>query len=236
VKELVPQSRPRVYIAGFREDTTFDFAGFEIVGAASSPVLGDILLPQKEVGPEFTLSDTYHAYVERQAARNKARGNGFRTKYLGPKDVAPAIIASYGCDREFFIRQKGKNPRRLTPRECARAMGFPDWFMIPVSKTQAWRQFGNTVVRPLIEQLAQEIAPFLIESGLKSGYIEAHVRQRRTKKGLFVYISLRLAIEPDLSGSGGGKGVRLEDENRKRFPRRRRQKTQRLGDRPETVA
>lgn len=158
-KGVVPQSRNRVFIMGFRDETDFDFSLFEIAYPAKSPVLRDILQPSRELPADVTLSDKGMAWVERQAARNLKRGNGFRTRYLGPSDTLPAILASYGSDREFFIKQRGKNPRRLTPRECARAMGFPDDFEIPVSKTQAYRQFGNSVAVPLVTQIAKAMAP-----------------------------------------------------------------------------
>lgn len=161
-KGLVPQNRNRVYIIGFREKTGFDFDDFEIEYPDPLPVLGDILQPQKDIGDDFTLSDKMMAWVEHQAERNRLKGNGFKTRYLGRDDTIPTIIASYASDREFFIRQSGKNPRRLSPRECARAMGFPDSFTIPVSKTQAYRQFGNSVVVPLISQIAVYMSEFLV--------------------------------------------------------------------------
>lgn len=175
-KGVVPQSRNRVFIIGFREQTDFDFSQFEVVYPKATPVLGDILLPNKEVPSGMTLSDKGLAWVKRQAQRNLQKGNGFRTRYLGPTDTLPAILASYGADREFFIKQRGKNPRRLCPRECARAMGFPDSFQIVVSKTQAYRQFGNSVAVPLVAQIAKAMAPHvcLIENTQKSTYIGRH--------------------------------------------------------------
>ncbi|MDD9901200.1 MAG: DNA (cytosine-5-)-methyltransferase [Alphaproteobacteria bacterium] len=177
-KGLVPQSRPRVYIMGFREDCGFRFDDFAPKLPSHLPILKDILLPTREIGPELTLSDKMMAWVERQAARNKSKGNGFRTRYLGPKDTIPALIASYGCDREFFIKQRRKNPRRLAARECARAMGFPDSFDIPVSRSQAYRQFGNSVVVPLIAQIARAMIPFIMEIAGKTAYIKRHDRPR----------------------------------------------------------
>ncbi|MES2983954.1 MAG: DNA (cytosine-5-)-methyltransferase [Pseudomonadota bacterium] len=158
---LVPQNRNRVFIIGFRERTAFDLSALQIRYPATLPTVGDILLPARQVPALFTLSDGYFAWVRQQAARNRARGNGFTTRYLSPQDTMPALIASYGSDRAFFIKQRGKNPRRLTPRECARAMGFPDEFAIVVSKTQAYRQFGNSVVVPLVAQIAAAMRPHL---------------------------------------------------------------------------
>lgn len=172
-KGVVPQSRNRVFIIGFRDKTDFDFSRFEIVYPKKTPVLADILLPNADIPPDMTLTDKGLVWVERQAARNIEKGNGFRTRYLDPTDTLPAILASYGTDRTFFIKQPERNPRRLCPRECARAMGFPDSFQIPVSKTQAYRQFGNSVVVPLVAQIAKAMAAHicLMENTKKSPYI-----------------------------------------------------------------
>ena len=158
-KDLLPQSRNRVFIAGFRSQTAFDLEQFSIAYPCQAPVIGDILQRRCDLPPSVTLSNKGLAWVERQAARHRERGNRFRTRYLGPRDTLPALLASYGADRAFFIRQRGRNPRRLAPRECARAMGFPDSFVIPVSRTQAYRQFGNSVAVPLVAQLAAAMAP-----------------------------------------------------------------------------
>lgn len=76
---------------------------------------------------------------------------------------------------EILIAQEGKNPRRLTPRECARLQGFPDSFKIPVSDTQAYKQFGNSVVVPLMENVAK-----LIVEKLK--YMDAEVADEERRK------------------------------------------------------
>lgn len=201
---LVPQNRERVFIVGFRPYMGFDFDSFKIKYPTAAPKLADILLPQKEVPPEFTLSDRYFAWVEKQQARNRAKGNGFRTRYLGPEDTIPALIASYGSDREFFIKQRGKNPRRLTPRECARAMGFPESFVIPVSKTQAWRQFGNSVTIPLVAQIATAMTPFLVEKEVKSAYPLQHVY---TPQSDIVPIRVLFMSGNDVASYGGHTGL-----------------------------
>lgn len=63
--------------------------------------------------------------------------------------------------KEILISQEGKNPRRLTPRECARLQGFPDDFIIPVSDAQAYQGFGNSVAVPVIHAIAEEIIKVL---------------------------------------------------------------------------
>ena len=86
----------------------------------------------------------------------RAAGNGFGFGIADPDGVARTLSARYYKDgSEILIEQDGKNPRRLTPRECARLQGFPDDFVIPVSDTQAYKQFGNSVVVPLMTNVAQ---------------------------------------------------------------------------------
>ena len=97
-------------------------------------------------------------YLQNYAAKHKAAGNGFGYGIAPLDGVSRTLSARYYKDgSEILIEQSGKNPRRLTPRECARLQGFPDDFKIPVSDTQAYRQFGNSVVVPLMENVAQLI-------------------------------------------------------------------------------
>ena len=94
------------------------------------------------------------------AAKHQAKGNGFGYGLFGPKDVARTLSARYYKDGSEILIKRGRgNPRRLTPRECARIMGFPDSFQIPVSDTQAYKQFGNSVVTPVIEAIAKSMKP-----------------------------------------------------------------------------
>jgi len=142
----VPQRRRRLFIAGFREDTGFRLGG--ITFRSHGPRLGSIL--QTTVDRKYTLSDSGWAWAQEKKAKHRAKGNGFGYTLVTAGDVAPTLIANYYSDYTFLLEQPGRNPRRLTPRECARLMGFPDQFKIPVSMTQAYRQFGNTVVVPKI--------------------------------------------------------------------------------------
>ena len=116
--------------------------------------MGDILEP--EVADKYTLSDKLWAYLQNYAAKHKAAGNGFGYGIAPLDGISRTMSARYYKDgSEILIAQERKNPRRLTPRECARLQGFPENFKIPVSDTQAYRQFGNSVVVPLIENVAE---------------------------------------------------------------------------------
>lgn len=116
----------------------------------------DIL--ESNVDSKYTLSDKLWVYLQNYAAKHKAAGNGFGYGIAPLDGVSRTISARYYKDgSEILIAQEGKNPRRLTPRECARLQGFPDSFKIPVSDTQAYRQFGNSVVVPLMAEVAELI-------------------------------------------------------------------------------
>ena len=118
--------------------------------------MGDIL--EKEVSEKYTLSDKLWIYLQNYAAKHREAGNGFGYGIAPLDGVTRTISARYYKDgSEILIEQRGKNPRRLTPRECARLQGFPDSFKIPVSDTQAYRQFGNSVVVPLMSDVAKLI-------------------------------------------------------------------------------
>jgi len=151
----VPQHRERIVIVGFDMDRYgdgFEFE-FDINGKDKQPTVRDIL--EKEVDAKYTLSDKLWQYLQNYAAKHREAGNGFGYG-LAPLDgITRTISARYYKDgSEILIEQDGKNPRRLTPRECARLQGFPDTFKIPVSDTQAYRQFGNSVVVPLMAEVA----------------------------------------------------------------------------------
>ena len=157
-QNFVPQHRERILIVGFDRkrygrDYKFDF---NITPADPKPVIRDIL--EKNVSEKYTLSDKLWQYLQNYAAKHKAAGNGFGYGIAPLDGVSRTLSARYYKDgSEILIEQPGKNPRRLTPRECARLQGFPDDFKIPVSDTQAYRQFGNSVVVPLMENVAQLI-------------------------------------------------------------------------------
>lgn len=152
----VPQHRERIVIIGFdtlRYGDNIDFR-FDLKPLAKSPVLGDIL--ETKVDDKYTLSNKLWTYLQNYAAKHREAGNGFGYGIAPLDGVTRTISARYYKDgSEILIAQEGKNPRRLTPRECARLQGFPDSFKIPVSDTQAYKQFGNSVVVPLMTEIAK---------------------------------------------------------------------------------
>lgn len=161
---LVPQHRERVFIVGFRDKPAFDrFEWPEIED--ESPRLRNILDP--EVDEKYTLTDHLWRYLQDYAAKHRRAGNGFGFGLADLDGVSRTLSARYYKDgSEILIPQDGKNPRRLTPRECARLMGFPETFKIPVSDTQAYKQFGNAVVVPLVSRLAASLIEALPEGSI----------------------------------------------------------------------
>lgn len=161
----VPQRRERVFIVGFRDETDFDFNKLELPSKANGPKLGSILEPHDAVDPKYTLTPRLWEYLQAYRAKHESKGNGFGYSLFGPNDVARTLSARYYKDgSEILIEQPGRRPRRLTPLECARLMGFDNekrrW-RINVSDTQAYRQFGNSVVVPVVEFIARAIEPAL---------------------------------------------------------------------------
>lgn len=165
---FVPQHRERIIIVGFDRNlygNHIDFS-FDIKQCDPKPVMRNIL--EKEVDAKYTLSDKLWIYLQNYAAKHKAAGNGFGYGIADPDGISRTLSARYYKDgSEILIAQDGKNPRRLTPRECARLQGFPDTFKIPVSDTQAYKQFGNSVVVPLMSNVAELIVAKLNEMDSK---------------------------------------------------------------------
>lgn len=178
----VPQHRERIFIVGFLNPVEMDLS--QLTLPEHKPRLGDILHgPDEEpeepytkryrgrtiVDPKYTLSDHLWQYLQDYAARHRAKGNGFGCSVFGPEDTARTLSARYHKDgSEILIRQsRGRNPRRLTPRECARLMGFDTPgskpMKIPVSDTQGYRQFGNSVAVPVVSAIARMLVPRLLE-------------------------------------------------------------------------
>ncbi len=179
-RHWTPQHRERIFIIGFREDEGFRFADMKLPDAA--PRLETILHPgdgseapdqrftvgnSGRVSDKYTLTNHLWDYLQRYKAKHQAAGNGFGFGLVGPEDVARTLSARYYKDgSEILVKQEdGKAPRRLTPRECARLMGFDEpqgnEFIIPVSDTQAYRQFGNSVVVPAVKAVAEHMKPHL---------------------------------------------------------------------------
>jgi len=156
-ESYVPQKRVRCYMVCLRDtDEKFEFPeNFD------NPLpLSSIL--EKTVDSKYTISDKLWAGHQRRTANNLARGVGFTAFCADIKKPSNTIVARYGKDgKECLIPQRKKNPRMLTPRECARLQGFPEEYIIPVAKTAAYRQFGNSVALPVIEDIAKEITRYL---------------------------------------------------------------------------
>ena len=153
----VPQQRKRCYMVCHREGKIFQF-----------PEESDKYFPLKDilednVDESYTISDRLWAGHQNRTKKNIERGTGFTAFPIDVEQPARTLVARYGKDgKECLIPQKNKNPRKLTERECARLQGYPDWFKIPVSRTQAYRQFGNSVAVPLINIIAQKIIKELL--------------------------------------------------------------------------
>lgn len=177
-QHFVPQHRERILIVGFRSKTEFSWENLQLPEKASVR-LSSILHPQNgsetpeepyttggsaKVNPKYTLTEKLWAYLKAYAARHKKAGNGFGYGLVDSKDISRTLSARYYKDGSEILVSRGrrKRPRRLTPRECARLMGFPDTFKIPVSDTQAYRQFGNSVVVPAIREVARIMVPHVI--------------------------------------------------------------------------
>ena len=181
----VPQHRERILIVGFDrkrygKNVSFDFT---LNPVEPKPLMRDIL--ETDVDDKYTLSDKLWNYLQAYADKHKAAGNGFGYGIAKPDGVARTLSARYYKDgSEILIEQKGRNPRRLTPRECARLQGFPDSFKITVSDTQAYRQFGNSVVVPLMSAVAQLVCSKLEELDKKSAKQKADKEKETVKKAV----------------------------------------------------
>ncbi|MCM1578852.1 MAG: DNA (cytosine-5-)-methyltransferase [Ruminococcus sp.] len=163
-QNYVPQHRERIIIVGFdrkRYGSNYSF-DFTINPVKPKPTIQSIL--ECNVDNKYTLSDNLWIYLQNYAAKHKAAGNGFGYGIAPVDGISRTLSARYYKDgSEILIEQKNQNPRKLTPRECARLQGFPDSFKIPVSDTQAYKQFGNSVVVPLITNVACLIKDKLTE-------------------------------------------------------------------------
>lgn len=180
----VPQHRERIVIIGFRDLTLFSMDNIKIP-APGKIKLGEILHKtdgsepliehdgnkyfdhdSQKILDKYTLTDNLWAYLQAYAAKHRSLGNGFGFGLVKPENITRTLSARYYKDGSEILVYQGddKNPRRLTPRECARLMGYPDSFIIPVSDTRAYKQFGNSVVVPLFKAVAQALKPYLIEA------------------------------------------------------------------------
>lgn len=181
-QHFVPQHRERIVIVGFREDTSFRLDDLDLPEQGLRR-LNSILHPEDAteaclghdagrfvddvtgaVNPRYALSDRLWAYLQGYAEKHRAAGNGFGFGLVGPDNVSRTLSARYYKDGSEILVTRGPKhtPRRLTPRECARLMGFPDSFLIPVSDTRAYKQFGNSVVMPVFRAVAELMLPAIL--------------------------------------------------------------------------
>lgn len=149
----VPQNRERIYIIGFKENLDFHFPKPH----TKLKKVGDIL--ETEVDSKYTISDRLWAGHQRRKKKHKEKGNGFGYSLFDSESLYTSTISAryYKDGSEILIGQDILNPRKLTPREAARLQGFPDSYIIPVSDTQAYKQFGNSVSVPVIHAIAEQI-------------------------------------------------------------------------------
>jgi DNA (cytosine-5)-methyltransferase 1 len=179
---FVPQHRERIIIVGFREPVDFDWNMVDLP-AKGSHTLGEIIHkkldepmldhdgtnyydhPKRKPLDKYTLTDNLWQYLQNYKKKHQAAGNGFGFGMVTSSSVTRTLSARYYKDGSEILLSQGarKNPRRLTPRECARLMGFPDSFKIPVSDTRAYKQFGNSVVVPVMQAVAVSLHPLIVE-------------------------------------------------------------------------
>lgn len=161
-KGLVPQNRERIYIVGFKKPVQFEFPQIPKEGPALRTIL------EEEVDEKYTLSDKLWSYLQAYKEKHEKKGNGFGYGLADINSYSRTLSARYYKDgSEILIPQQGKNPRRLTPRECARLQGFPETFKIVVSNTAAYKQFGNSVAVPVVQRIAEKMIQAIERDELK---------------------------------------------------------------------
>jgi len=176
-QHFVPQHRERILIVGFKGKTDFSWDALQLPEKGTVK-LSSILHPQDgtelaeepyttgdkaKINSKYTLTPKLWAYLQAYAEKHRKAGNGFGFGLVDGNSVTRTLSARYYKDgSEVLVSQgKRKRPRRLTPRECSRLMGLPDNFIIPVSDTQAYRQFGNSVVMPVMKEVARIMMPYV---------------------------------------------------------------------------
>lgn len=162
-KYYVPQHRERIIIVGFKKSVFKDSETFKFPESPNTELsIKEIL--QNRVDIKYTLSDKLWNYLQEYKKKQKAKGNGFGFGLTNLNSVSRTLSARYYKDgAEILIPQRRRNPRRLTPRECARIQGFPEKFIIPVSDNQAYKQFGNSVAVPLIQAVGKNIVKEIVK-------------------------------------------------------------------------
>lgn len=187
-RHFLPQHRERIVLVGFRRDLNvhqgFTLKAIEKLIPKSRPSFGDLL--DKEVDAKYILTPKLWDYLYKYAQKHREKGNGFGFGLTRPNDVARTLSARYHKDGSEILVDRGfiesldfygelnqmNRPRRLTPKECARLMGFDkpgeSTFVIPVSDTQAYRQFGNTVAVPVFAAVAQLMKSRILAAKVKT--------------------------------------------------------------------
>ena len=171
----VPQHRERIIIVGFKEKNDFSLDMIEV--PTKKATLRKVLHPEDgseqaeepytvgdcaKVNPKYTLSDKLWAYLQSYAEKHRSLGHGFGYGLVDKDGVSRTLSARYYKDgSEVLVPCEHGNPRKLTPRECARLMGFPDSYKIVCSDGQAYKQFGNSVVVPMISAIAKAMQPYI---------------------------------------------------------------------------
>ena len=154
----VPQRRKRVFMVCTRTQPYL----FPLFQLSRHVLFTDIL----EDTTDYTISDKWWNALKAHRTRHSLKGNGFGYVIIPPVEnaIAPTLTKSYGSGNNGLIYQPYRNPRMYTPRECARLMGYPDSFKIPVSRTQAYKQFGNSIIVPIAETIIKEIDKWRIQN------------------------------------------------------------------------
>jgi DNA (cytosine-5)-methyltransferase 1 len=180
-QHFVPQHRERIVLVGFRRDLNihkgFTLTDIKKVFPKKKPKLGDIL--DDSIDDKYILTPKLWEYLFNYSIKHKAKGNGFGYGLVKKSDVTRTLSARYYKDGSEILIDRGydhnrdlndpinmeNRPRRLTPRECARLMGYDkptgNDFRIPVSDTQAYKQFGNSVVVPVFAAVAKLMKPYI---------------------------------------------------------------------------
>jgi DNA (cytosine-5)-methyltransferase 1 len=196
-QHFVPQHRERIFIVGFRNQTSFSWNSLRLPEPTAK--LSDILHPEDGsekteepftvgekavVNKKYVLSKHLWNYLQNYAEKHRTKGNGFGFGLVGKDDIARTLSARYHKDGSEILVKRGprRNPRRLTPRECARLMGFPDSYKITASDTQAYRQFGNSVVVPVVKAVAKAMEPHLLRVLAEGNEGKPPVRKQRQRK------------------------------------------------------
>lgn len=159
----VPQNRERIYIIGFNRDKVPNFSEFKLP-VPPYPDINVGMILENNINEKYTISDKLWAGHQRRKKEHKKKGNGFGyTLFNSNSPYTNTLSARYYKDGSEILIDQGenKNPRKITPREAARLQGFPEKFIIPVSDTQAYKQFGNSVAVPVISAIANEIIKVL---------------------------------------------------------------------------